>query len=160
MTTSKWLSMSLLLAALAISPSAQAAANLNDYLTHGYRIASRTQVVGIFSGCERDRWIQFGDKSVFSCDTHFSHNAYAPSVFILQTKDVPPQYAVLIDGKPYVGSLVRIFGKKPRNPIPVVATIASPSLATTIITARPLTAATPLTPQGLEQPAYPGPNEQ
>ena len=154
MTASKRLFVSLLFAALASSPAARAAENLSDFLTHGYRVASRTEVVGAFSGCEKSRSIRFRDKSVFNCNAHVLHNAYAPSVFILQTSDVPADYVVLIDGKPYTGSLSRILGKTPRRPIQVTATTVPPA-AVTAITARPLVAATPLTPRNLQMPAYP-----
>lgn len=139
---------------MACSPPAHAAENLNDFLTHGYRVASRTEVVGAFGGCEKNRSIRFRDKSVFNCNARILHNAYAPSVFILQTSDVPADYVVLIDGRPYTGSLSQILGKTPRRPIPVTATMLQPAAVTTI-TAKPLVAVMPLTPQNPQEPAYP-----
>ncbi len=159
MAVSSRLLLSLFLAALVGIPSAQAADNLNDFLAQGYRIVSHTQVVGLFHGCEKDRVIQFRDKTVFSCNARNTHNAYAPSAFILETNDVPPRYAVIIDGKPYSGSLSKIFGKTPRHPVQVAATATAPSAARAVTTGPRVTAA-PLMPQKLKQPASPEPRQQ
>lgn len=136
---------------------AHAAANLNDFLTHGYHIASRTEVVGTFKGCEKDRNIMLRDKSVFNCAAFVLHRAYAPTAFILATTDMPPKFAVLIDGQPYNGSLLRLTGKQFRHPALVVNAI-EPSAPETV-RSRPLYAAAPLVPVVPTQPGFPAPSE-
>ena len=157
MNVSKRRLISLLTASLMGIPSAHAAANLNDYLTHGYRIAVRTSVVGIFKGCEKDRQIQLRDKSIFNCDARSLHQAYAPTAFILQTTDVPARYAVLIDGQTYTGSLSTLSGKKLKHALPVSAFTQQETAS--IVTARPLVATMPLMPIVPKQAIYPQPNE-
>ena len=148
----------LLMSALVAGSLPAQAANLNDFLTHGYHIASRTSVVGIFKGCEKKRAIQFRDKSVFSCESLGLHRAYAPTAFILETTDMPPKYAVLIDGQAYSGSLVRLAGKEFRHAAQVTATIETP--APIAPSARPLYAAMPLGPMMPKQPGWPSPTDQ
>ena len=143
---------------LASNQPAQAAGNLNDFLTHGYRIASRTEVVGAFKGCEKNRAIIMRDKSVFNCSELTLHRAYAPTAFILATADMPPKFAVLIDGQAYNGSLSRLGGKQFRHGAPVTTTIES---ATSVVANdRPLFAAMPLMPTTPRVPIFPAPAQQ
>jgi len=151
-------SVLLLLSAWLLSNQpAQAAANLNDFLTHGYHIASRTEVVGTFKGCEKDHSVMLRDKSVFSCATLVLHRAYAPTAFILATSDMPPKFAVLIDGQPYSGSLLRLAGKQFRHPALVGNTIESS--ATETARSRPFYATAPFVPLTPTQPGLPAPGE-
>ena len=143
---------------LAGNNPALAAGNLNDFLTHGYHIAARTEVVGAFKGCEKNRSIVMKDKSLFSCSASFLHHAYAPTAFILETTDMPPKYAVLIDGQPYNGSLSRLAGKTFRHPAPVESGIEAP--APVVANAHPLYAAMPLMPVMPKQPGLPSPTDQ
>lgn len=144
----------LLSAWLLCTQSALAATNLNDFLLHGYRVTSRTEVIGTFRGCEKDRSVLLRDKSVFTCNAYSLHRAYAPPAFILQTADVPPRYALIIDGQPYTGSFSKLVGKRLRRPVPVTSEfeVAPP---VSIKTSRPLTATKPLMPSNLAQPTFP-----
>ena len=136
---------------------AQAAVNLNDFLTHGYHIASRTEVVGNFKGCAKDRSIVLRDKSVFNCSELVLHHAYAPTAFVLQTTDMPPKFAVLIDGQAYNGSLSRLGGKQFRHPALVNEQIET--VATKAVSTRPIFAAMPLMPMTPQQPGFPAPSQ-
>ena len=158
MSPSKRNLLLLLSAWLAGNQPAQAAGNLNDYLMHGYHIASRTEVVGTFKGCDKDRSILMKDKSMFNCDRLVLHRAYAPTAFILATTDMPPKFVVLIDGQAYSGSLSRLSGKQFRHPAEV--TTAIESATTEVSNDHPLFAAMPLVPITPTQPVFPTPDQQ
>ena len=158
MTNPKRRLMSWLFVALIGAPSAQAAESLNDFVTNGYRVISRTEVVGNFRGCERNRTVRFRDNSVFSCNAFKPHIAYSPSAVILQTRDVPAKYAVLIDGQAYTGVFTRLLGKEPHRPIPVALLDVSTTAKAT--TAQPLKAQMPLMPHEPQQPIYPEPRQE
>ena len=158
MTNPKRRLMSLLFVALIGSPSAQAAESLNDFVANGYHVLKRTEVIGNFRGCERNRTIRFRDNSVFSCNAYKPHVAYSPAAIFLQTKDVPPRFAVLIDGQPYTGVITRLAGKVPLHPIAVTA--IDLATASKVITAQPTKAKVPLMPKEPQQPGYPEPHPE
>jgi len=140
---------------LAFSQPALAAGNLNDFLANGYRIASRTEVVGGFHGCDKDRKINLKDKSAFTCSAFVQHAAYAPSAIVLQTRDIPPRFALLIDGQSYSGYFTRIAGKQLAHPAPATTVIQTAAVVTS--SDRPLFATMPLMPVMPRQPIFPGP---
>src|SRR5262249_11979162 len=157
MNLSKRAPLLLSFALLAFIQPALAAGNLNDFLTNGYRIVSRTEVMGGFRGCDKDKRIVLRDKSVFNCSTFVQHAAYAPAAIVLRTEDIPPRYALLIDGQSYSGSFTRIGNKQLAHPVAATTVIETAAVVTS--SDRPLFATMPLMPVMPRQPIFPGPKQ-
>lgn len=84
----------------------------------GYFIIERSFVQGAFQGCERRLEIHLGNGTIFDCNERNHHMAYRPKAVLLKNVRMRT-YILLIDGRPYSGSITTLMGKQLLNPLPV-----------------------------------------
>jgi hypothetical protein len=88
-----------------MAAGAQAQA-LDSYLAEGYRIQRTATVIGAFHGCAKDDVIHLSDGTQFVCKTNRLAGGFRPNALFL-TNDAG-NAALLIGGRPYVGSISQL----------------------------------------------------
>ncbi len=130
------------------------AAQIQDYLAHGFRIERMTFVPGTFTGCVKDQAYSFADGSLFTCKTKRSAFALRPRVQVLISDDRAIT-VLLIGGRAYKGGLTMVRNGVRTNPIPTVTDMPFGDAA-----ARPPSAVAAIVPVEAIDPLEPLPDEQ
>lgn len=117
------LASGLVAALLMLGPAVRTAraALLDDYIDHGYVVVAQTTVVGVFTGCRRDRRLTLANGLRFTCAEDGTQAGYDPRAYILAQPGQRPS-VLLIGSRPYAGALVQPGSHGSIPPVGISAT--------------------------------------